>query len=297
MTTVRRTGWGVAVACAVALLAADAHAYEKIGRRRFIEPFATRDANPQDQLLLTLPSWVQSRQGRKLSLGYTIERRLTYALSASLGSAWINDHPTVGAHENGGANLDLSFKYTAKIDRRREMVWSVGAGAVLPVGDHDVGAGGDPVLRPTVMVAKGFGDLPDDLWRLQPVAVMADAALEAPIGTDTAGDAVTLNALLLYSLPYLETYVWDPRLPPVVRDLTPLVEFSFRSTINGPHRPTAAFVAPALFYSARWYQLGVGGRLPANDTAHRELRWAVLGMIDVSYDQMVPALFGTPWFR
>lgn len=283
--------------CSVALSSAPALGIAAVGRRTFVEPFITTDANPKDQFILLEPGYFRSRHGRHLSLGFTLERRLTESLSVGGTTEWIADRPRQGPHPTGSGNLDLLLKYAAKIDRRHEFIFSVAAGLEAPTGSQDVGAGGDTTLRPMAMAAKGFGDLPDDLWRFHPVAIMGDAGLETAISHDAPADIFFYDLTFLYSIPYLETYVWDPRLPPVLRDLTPLVELTFRTTINGEDRDTIAFVSPGVAYTGPWYQLAVGGRLPMNDATRQELQWGVLCMIDIFYEHLIPELAATPWFE
>lgn len=67
------------------------------------------------------------------------------------------------------------------------------------------------------------------------------------------------DALLMYSLPYLYTYVRDLGASWSFNRLIPLVEFNFETGVNGAHRTTEARVTPGLVYQGQLVQLDVAG--------------------------------------
>lgn len=278
------------------LLAVPAFGHGGVGRRTFVEPFFMEDAAPKDELVLSRPHATDGDQGSRRSLGMSIEKKLMADLSLTVASAWVHDKPQDAESNGGFDNVSFQLKYAAHRDRPHEFLLSVAGEVEAPTGERLIGAASDPTLRPLVAFAKGFGDLPDDLWRWQPLAVMGDAGLSAAINDGGPGDVFFYDVLLMYSTPYLESFVWDPRLPPGLRDLVPVVEFNFQTTINGDSRGTRGTVTPGIMFLGRSLQFGIGGQLPLNDTTRRELDWGMVGIVDLFLDDALPDLFATPPF-
>lgn len=281
--------------CAL-LLATPAFGHGTVGRRTFVEPFFMEDASPKDELVLARPHATDSDQGGRLSLGMSLEKRLLADLSLTVESAWVHDEPEDARSNGGFDNVGFQLKYAVRRDRPHEFILSFAAEVEAPTGERAIGAAADPSVRPMLAFAKGFGDLPDEMWRWQPLAVMGDAGFSTTINDGGPGDVFFYDVLLMYSTPYLESFVWDPRLPPGLRDLVPVVEFNFQSTVNGDSRPTRAAVTPGIMYVGRSLQFGIGGQLPMNDTTRRDLDWGIVGMVDLFLDDALPDLFATPPF-
>src|SRR2546427_3531936 len=59
------------------LAAGSAHAHGVVGQRTFIEPFIAEDVNPKNEFVIGRPEWDHSRNGRTLSLGFGLEKKLS----------------------------------------------------------------------------------------------------------------------------------------------------------------------------------------------------------------------------
>ena len=122
---------------------------------------------------------------------------------------------------------------------------------------------------------------------------MGDVGFEILTNAETA-TFLKYDALLMYSLPYLHSYVFDLGIPWPFNRLIPLVEFNFETRINGTGRTTEARVTPGLVYQGKFVQLGVAGQFPLNRTTGRELDPSVLFLVDLFYDDLFPALTWMP---
>jgi hypothetical protein len=140
-----------------------------------------------------------------------------------------------------------------------------------------------------VLYGKGLGDLPHSLKYLRPLAVQGDAGFEVSIDSDrttTFAHDITLE----YSIPYLQAFVEDVGLGWPLKNLLPVTEFNFEHGVNGEGEGKSTIITtPGIVYMDRYIELGVAGRFPLNDTAHQELQWGVIGIVDLFLDDILPA--------
>jgi len=85
-------------------MTARAHAHGVVGQRSFIEPFITEDVNPKNEFVIARPEWDHSRDGRTLSLGFGLEKKISDRFSLTLDSEWddITPKPRDEPHASGG---------------------------------------------------------------------------------------------------------------------------------------------------------------------------------------------------
>src|SRR3989475_3143498 len=76
------------------LTAASAHAHGVVGQRVFIEPFITEDVNPKNEFVILRPKWHHAADGKALSLGFGLEKKLSDTLSITLDSEWDSINPS-----------------------------------------------------------------------------------------------------------------------------------------------------------------------------------------------------------
>src|SRR5437879_7523145 len=101
---------GVFACC---LVAASAHAHGVVGQRSFIEPFITEDVNPKNEFVIARPEWDHARDGRTLSSGFGLEKKISDRFSLTLDSSWLDITPKPAAepHASGFDNLGVTLKY------------------------------------------------------------------------------------------------------------------------------------------------------------------------------------------
>ena len=272
------------------LIAARAHAHGVVGERSFIEPFIAEDVNPKNEFVIGRPEWDHSRDGRTLSLGFSLEKKISDRFSLTLDSEWddITPKPRDEPHASGFNNLGITLKYAFFINPEHEAITSVALESTAPTGTEQVGAEKDWSFKPFLLYGKGAGDLPNALKYLRPLAVQGDAGFE--IAIDRARTTTLAhNVAIEYSIPYLQQAVHDFGLAWPLSNFIGDAEFNFEHGVNGEEQGRSkVFVTPGFVYMDRWVELGVAGRFPLNQAAHDELDWGVIFIVDLFIDDIFP---------
>src|SRR5438876_4075458 len=156
-------------------IAGSAHAHGVVGERAFIEPFIAEDVNPKNEFVIGRPEWDHSRDGRTLSLGFGLEKKISDRFSLTLDSAWldITPRPAAEPHASGFDNLGITLKYAFFIDPVHEAIASIALESTAPTGTEKVGAEKDPSFKPFLLYGKGANELPAFLKYIRPFAVQA----------------------------------------------------------------------------------------------------------------------------
>jgi hypothetical protein len=272
------------------LTAGLAHAHGVVGQRSFIEPFITEDVNPKNEFVIARPEWDHSRDGRTFNLGFGLEKKLSDRFSLTLDSAWLDISPKAveEPHESGFDNLSITLKYAFFINPEHEAIVSAAVESTAPTGSASVGAEQDWSFKPFLLYGKGFGDLPRAVKYLQPFAVQGDAGFEVAVDRDRTTTFVH-NVAVQYSIPYLQSFVRDFGLGWPLKNFIADGEFNFENGVNGAeHGKSSVFVTPGIVYMDRWVEVGVAGRFPLNQSAHDQLDWGVIGIVDLFIDDIFP---------
>src|SRR5207249_9826368 len=109
------------------LAAGSAHAHGVVGQRSFIGPFITEDVNPKNEFVIGRPEWDHARDGRTLSLGFGLEKKLSDRLSITRDSEWddITPKPYDDPHASGYNNLGITLNYAFFIYAAHEVSASI----------------------------------------------------------------------------------------------------------------------------------------------------------------------------
>ncbi len=111
--------------------------------------------------------------------------------------------------------------------------------------------------------AKGFGDLPDSLSLLRPLALMGDVSWETPLGDGRPVNELGYHAALTYHLRALHEIV---NFPSFLEPLSLVTEFNFETVVNGDEQgETESFVTSGVVYSTDRRQVGVAFQLPLRE--------------------------------
>src|SRR3989454_254425 len=191
-------------------------ALPRAGSARSHRPSARRPPGTGD----TLPR-------KETDVSGELAKRLTPDLGLSLGGTWKAIDPAGGKSVTGFDNLELSLKYQFFKSEAHETVLSVGVGwDVGGTGGKKVDAESFDTVTPAVFFGKGFGDLPDGLELLRPLALTGAFGWAVPsrvrnqkISSTADGDVeverefnptlFTWGFSLQYGLHYLQSVVRD----------------------------------------------------------------------------------------
>lgn len=304
----------------VALASGVAWAHGLAGKRFFPATLATDDPFVADELSLPTISHIKTPGAgdtpptKETDLSAEFSKRLTRDLGISLGGTFKLLDPDPGKSVTGFDNLEVSLKYALFKSDEHEMLLSIGVG-------WDVGGTGSKkrvdaerfdTVTPSLFFGKGFGDLPDRLELLKPLALTGALGWAVPsrvrtqtITTDDNGNVdvdrefnptvFTWGFSAQYSLQYLQAFVRDVGLPAPLNRLIPLVEVALRTPIDGPRaRYTTGTVNPGVIWFGKYFQLGLEAVIPMNTASGKNV--GVLGQIHFFLDDLFPKTLGRPLF-
>ncbi|MFH0300882.1 hypothetical protein AAFX91_27380 [Bradyrhizobium sp. 31Argb] len=183
------------------------------------------------------------------------------------------------------------------------------------IGADSVGADPFNTYTPTIWFGKGFGDLPDTLSWLRPVAVTGQVGYAIPgrrstttfgfdpdigeITADTEFNPQVLNwgATIQYSMPYLRSAVIDLGLPEFVNHLIPLVEATLQTPVSNTltsGTKTTGTINPGVLWVGNKFQVGVEALIPINRQSGTNV--GVIAQLHLYLDDIDPHGIGRPIF-
>jgi len=284
------------------------------GKRFFPATLAVDDPFISDELSFVVNHIREpGQESNELSLAYS--KRITPHFGIEFGDAYRIVKPNGEKTQKGFANLDLGAKYQLFTDGRHEALVSIGLNAGIGnTGSHSVGADSFSTISPTVFFGKGFGDLPEPVKYLKPLAITGAIGPNFPtrsrnvtlsvdpdtgnIVRDVEQNPTTLSwgFTLQYSLQYLQAYVKDVGLGAPFNRMVLLVEFPFETCLNHGCNDgrTTGFVNPGVIWFGKYFQLGIEAQIPVNHQTGSHV--GVLGMIHFFIDDLFPKSIGKPIF-
>src|SRR5947208_2188015 len=166
---------------------------------------------------------------------------------------------------------------------------------------------------PGFFFGKGFGDLPDTVSFLKPLAVTGQVGVAIPtsastrtvILNETTGereidierhpDVVEWGFAVEYSIIYLQEQVKDIGLHPPFDRLIPLVEFAFETPLNrGQEGQTTGTINPGLIWSGKYFQVAAEAMVPVNSRMGNDVGF--IAQLHFYLDDLLPHSLGRPLF-
>ncbi|MGI8740008.1 MAG: hypothetical protein ACR2KU_10370 [Gammaproteobacteria bacterium] len=241
-------------------------------------------------------------------------KRITPKFGVSLEGEYRSLHPRGESTQNGFGNLEVAARYQFFTSAAHEAIMSLGLAAeVGGTGDEDVEAEPFSVISPTLLFGKGFGDMPESLKYVKPVAVTGAVAVNIQTDSETVteeadpetGDIeseISRNANTLswgftaqYNLDYLQSFVQDVGLSGPFNHLIPVVEANFETCLDrGCGGETAGTINPGLIWFGEYVQLGIAAQIPVNDRTGDDV--GVLALVHFFVDDLFPGSLGRPVF-
>lgn len=288
------------------LFAARTHAHGVVGKRFIPSTLTLEDPFPSDEVdLLTYNRAPKDKEGRETSFGFEFGKRLTPDLAIAVGWEYIFFDPREAGERrtSGAGNPEFGVKYSILRSAQHEAIISIGL-------DIEAGGAGSrrvaervTTIAPALYFGKGFGDLPDSLGLLKPFAITGSFAVTNPAnrrtgsGEDKEHNPTTIEygLALIYSVPYLQSFVKDMGIGAPFDRIFPLVEFNLSTNASRPERGrTTAFANPGVMWAGKFVQLGMEAQLPMNNASGKNV--GVRGLIHLFVDDIWPNVFTwTPW--
>jgi hypothetical protein len=305
--------------CAACELGVTSRAYGHgfAGARFFPATLATDDPFIADELSLPTISTIRTPDNggtRETDISVDIAKRITPYFGIEIGETLTALNPHEGRAVNGFGNLELSGKYQLLENDAHEAIVSLGLGVeVGGTGSRSVGADSFSTWTPGIFFGKGFGDLPEALRFLKPLALTGLAGIAIPTSASTR--SVTIDELsgarlvdverhpdvlewgfaLEYSVIYLQSQVQDMHLHAPFDRLIPLVEFALETPLNrGARGQTTGTVNPGVIWAGRYWQFGVEAVVPINERTGNNV--GVIAQLHFYLDDLFPHSLGHSLF-
>jgi hypothetical protein len=296
-------------------------AHEIVGNRFFPATLGIDDPGVNDELSLpTVDAFKTSDfpPVRQRDISGEFSKRITEDFAISFGSTYsfLGPIDPAAAGANGFQNLDTTFKYRVFKDPAHEFVMSLGLSVEWGgTGAQSVGADPFNTYTPTVYFGKGFGDLPDTVSWLRPVAITGQFGYAIPgrnftttfgIDPDTGERTAdtefhprVLNwgGTIQYSMPYLKSAVVDLGLPDFINHLVPLVEANLQTPVANTltsGTTTTGTINPGVIWVGNKFQVGVEALIPINRQSGTNVGF--IAQLHLSLDDIDPRGIGKPIF-
>ena len=307
------------VICASVLfvMATAAWAHGFAGSRFFPATLTTDDPFVNDELSLpTVSGIVTPDEGgtHDTEVAVDIAKRITPNFGIELGESVINLKPGNESSQTGFGNLEVAAKYEFLESDEHELILSLGAEVEIGgTGNKRVNADSFTTWAPGFFFGKGFGDLPDAVSFLKPLAVtgLVGVAIPTSVSTrtvtvdETTGehdidiephpDVLEWGFAVEYSMIYLQQQVKDVGLKAPFDRLIPLVEFAFETPLNrGEQGKTTGTINPGLIWSGKYFQVGAEAMIPVNTWTGNDVGF--IAQLHFYLDDLFPRSLGRPIF-
>jgi hypothetical protein len=277
-------------------LIAQAHGF--VGDRFFPPTIETDDPFATDELSLPEVSIVNNSpsdgnpQTQVIDNGFEFDKEILPRVAIGIADDYIVQKPSGQPTVSGWGNLTLSAKWQFWEDDPHEAVMAVGVIAALGDSGSKEIDDSSTVLLPTFYFGKGFGDLPDSLDALKPLAITGTIDEQFPLRA-TDPNVFDLGLAIEYSLPYLEESVEDTGLGRPWRDMIPLVEITMSNPENrGQAGDFTVNACPGVLWETPYFQLGAEAIIPLNSRSGVRIGGVV--NLQIYIDDLFPQIFGHP---
>jgi hypothetical protein len=304
--------WTLGAASVAVLAASSAAAHGFAGKRFFPATLATDDPFVADELSLpTIASQKMPGSGndpatRETDFAIDVSKRVTENFGIGLGTTYKVLQPDGGDTQRGFDNLGASVKYKFYQSDEHETILSVGVDADIGgSGSKRVGAESFSTLTPSLFFGKGFGDLPETMKFLRPLAVTGLVGVGIPTRSATTSisddgevdverhpHTLEWGFAVEYSLPYLQSFVQDVGLREPFSRMIPVVEFAMSTALDRGGSGTTGTVNPGIIWAGRYAQFAVEAVIPANNRSGNRVGW--VAQLHFFLDDLFPTTIGRP---
>lgn len=295
----RRASWRslCSLVLGIAMLAVPVSgwAHGVVGKRWFPSTVVVEDPFVSDEASFVV-SHIKGPDAKETELEAEISKRLSPNFAIGFGGAYriVNSLDPDQPNAYGFSNPDISLRYQFVRDPVHEMASTIALN-ITPggVGAKRVEALSETTLTPAIQIGKGFGDLPDWADWLKPLAVTSSLGFNLFTGhshTEELENSLEWGVTVMYSIPYLQSFVKDVGLPWPFSRLFPIVEFTGETLLTGHESgQTTAFANPGLIWAGKYFELAVEAQIPLNDISGKNV--GILGMVHIFLDDIAPDIF------
>ena len=305
--------------CAAYELGATSRAYGHgfAGPRFFPATLSTDDPFIADELSLPTISTIRTPDDggtRQTDISVDIAKRITPDFGIEIGETLSALNPHEGRAVTGFGNMELSGKYQLLENDAHEAIVSLGLGVeVGGTGSRSLGADSFSTWTLGIFFGKGFGDLPEALRFLKPVALTGLVGIAIPTSASTRSvtidelsgarsvdierhpDVLVWGFALEYSVIYLQSQVQDMHLRAPFDRLIPLLEFALETPLNREARgQTTGTVNPGIIWAGKYCQVGAEAVIPVNSRSGSNM--GVIAQLHFYLDDLFPHTIGRPLF-
>jgi len=279
----------VSLIFAAVLVPAPAVAHGIIGQRFFPATISTDDPFAADEL--ALPTITSFDHETDIDVDYSKSIVRGFAIGIGIGHV---DSTALGNPPARGFG-NLAIAPTLEVYRNPEHEFIVSTGVDWEVGGTGSRAVAErtSTFTPTIKFGKGFGDLPESMKDLRPLAVTGTVGYVIPTASDEP-KSIEWGGAIEYSLLYLQNNVRDQGFSNVVAHLTPVVEFSLSSPTRAGEGGTTGTINPGLIWSGQYVQLAAEAVLPVNRQSGHGIGF--IAQLHFYIDDIFPHSLGRPIF-
>jgi hypothetical protein len=232
------------------------------------------------------------------SLLPSLEKLLGNNSSLLITGGWEELEPRGMPDVSGARDLSFYFRQAVYISGPHELEFTLSPLLIVPTGTRQIGDQGFTHLGGELLLGKGMGDLPnsESLRYLRPFAVQAEVGyagrIEGPANSD-----VVANFEVEYSLRYLNRFVQGVALESPWINLVPYVQFNYSQALIGSQLTTLPDfrLTPGIAYMGDYCEVSLGAQVALNGAAQSGDRVAVIGLVELFYDDIFPALGWQPF--
>ena len=284
----RSLRFGASILLCGTLLPAIAQAHGVLGDRFFPATISSDDPFAADELALP----TITHFNHETDYDFDWSKSIFPGFAISIGTGYIDAKPPGDTPATGFGNLDISPALEIYRDPKNETIFSLGM-------DWEIGGTGSKAVAssrstytPTFKYGQGFGNLPDSLWYLKPLAITGTLGYAIPDSADSK--SVEWAGAVEYSLLYLQSNVRDQGLSNFVAHLTPIVEYAFSSPVQAGGGGTTGTINPGIIWSGQVEQFAIEAMIPVNKASGGSV--GVIAQLHFYVDDMFPQSLGRPIF-
>jgi hypothetical protein len=298
----RRQTLAALAAAAVTFTTHHAFAHAVAGARLFVNTDLIDDPGVGDEANFPLIS-LQSPDGKSwvTNANFEYDKTITPSLSFAVGNFWdftTRDTLDGGKTHGGFGDVYVQLKYRWIVLPLHEFISSVEVTQSFGRAGTVNFESGYNTTTVSGFFGKGFGDIP---WApIRPFALTGELDYNIPDnGPQTGGFITTWSGglTLQYSIQYLQSQVKDYGLPPIIGNLTPLIELGFTSAagssvVAGISQPTTFLLGTGAVWTGRYYSISAEMLWPLNGASGHNI--GAIAQFHLYFDDLFPNTLGKP---